>query len=676
MTEQAPIAPREELTVSFHGDDRPDEYAWLRYREDPRVLEYIRAENDYTEACLAHTKDLQQTLYEDLLGRIQETDTSAGVVWRPYRYYSRTEEGKQYEINCRSKDGAEEVLLDENARAEGHDYYAVGPYSISENHLLLAYGEDTSGGESYTVWVKDLSTGEHLADELTGAYYGLEWLNDASAFYYTVHDDAMRPYRVFLHRLGSEQAADTLVFEEPDERFFVGLDKSRSNRFIYIELTSATTSETRYAPASGGDFRVIEPRRQDIEYYAEDQGDRFLIWANDTGRNFRLVTAPVDDPSAGNWIEVVPHRDDVKIESVSVFAGHYVRRERENGLARIYVTKVSTAKTHEIEMPEPVYGAWIGANPEYDTTNLRFMYSSLTTPMSHFDYDMDTRERVLVKQDPVLGGFDKSDYATERIWATAPDGVKIPISLVYRKGTPLDGSAPCWLRAYGSYGISSDPAFRSPILPLLDRGFVFALGHIRGGGDLGKPWHDDGRMLKKRNTFTDFIACAEHLVAERYTSSDRLVIEGGSAGGLLMGAVTNMRPDLFFAVIAHVPFVDALNTILDPTLPLTVIEHEEWGNPIESEEVYRYMKSYSPYDNVEAKEYPHVLALSGMNDPRVSYWEPAKWVARLRANKTDTNVLLLKTHIEAGHGGPSGRYEALRETAFVYAFALELLKIA
>jgi oligopeptidase B len=668
-----PVAPREETTITRHGDSRPDPYAWLRNREDPRVLDYIRAENEYTEELLAHTKELQQQLYDDLLSRIQETDTSAGTPWGPYRYYHRTEEGKQYAINCRSKDGAEEVILDENVRAEGHDYYSVGPYAISDDHHLLAYGEDTTGGESYTLRVKDLTSGEHLPDELRGVYYGLAWNGGGTAFYYTVHDDAMRPHRVYLHKLGTEQTDDTLVFEEPDERFFVDVEKSHSKRFIFIGLSSATTSEAWFAPASGGDFRVIEPRRQDIEYYAEDQGERFLIWSNDTGRNFRLVTAPVDGPSAQNWIEVVPHRDDVKIESVLPFADHIVRRERENGLARIYVTKVSTGEEREIEMPEPVYGAWIGSNAEYDTSRLRFTYSSLTTPMSSFDYDMDTEQRTLVKEEPVLGGFDKDDYTTERIWADAPDGVEVPVSLVYRNGTPRDGTAPCWLVGYGSYGISSDPVFRSTRLPLLDRGFVYAIAHIRGGGDLGKPWHDDGRMLKKRNTFTDFIACADHLVAQRYTSSDRLVIEGGSAGGLLMGTVANMRPDLFFAVIAHVPFVDALNTILDPSLPLTVIEHEEWGNPIESEEIYRYMKSYSPYDNVEAKAYPHILALSGMNDPRVSYWEPAKWVARLRAMKTDSNVLALKTHIEAGHGGPSGRYDALRETALVYAFALDLL---
>jgi oligopeptidase B len=671
-----PVALREESSVTAHGDTRADPYAWLRKKDDPRVLEHLQAENAYTDSL--SSVDLEKKLYDEILSHIQETDTSPPMRWGPYEYYTRTEEGKQYGIHCRSKDGVEEILIDGNERAEGQTYYAIGNFDVRDDHSLLAFSEDVTGNESYTVRFKDLSTGELLADELTGTYYSSAWTNDGTAFYYTTHDEQMRPYRAWMHRLGTEQSDDVLVYEEKDERFFLDVSKTRSKRFVNITLASAVTSEEWFADADAPttDFRVMEPRQQEIEYYAAHHEDRFLIWVNDTGRNFRLVEAPVSDPSRASWKELVPHRDDVKIESVLAFKDFLVRYERSNALPRLHVTRVATGDEHIIEMPDPVYTASPGGNAEYETDVFRFGYTSLTTPTTTYDYDVSTRGRTLIKQQPVPGGFDAANYESERIWATASDGVKVPISLVWRKGTPRDGTAPCWLYGYGSYGISMPVAFSPNRLALLDRGFVYAIAHIRGGGDLGQPWHDDGRLMNKRNTFTDFIACAEHLIAENYTSSDRLVIHGGSAGGLLMGAVTNMRPDLFFAVIADVPFVDALNTILDPSLPLTATEWEEWGNPIESEDAYRYMKSYSPYDNVEAKAYPNILALAGFNDPRVSYWEPAKWVARLREKKTDDNVLLLKTRLDSGHGGPSGRYDALREIAFVYAFALDLLEKA
>jgi oligopeptidase B len=676
-TSAPPVAPRDDHESVVHGDIRRDPYFWLREKDDPRVLEYLAAENTYTDSVMAPTEELQQRLYDEILSRIQETDTSAPTRRPPYLYYSRTEEGKQYAILCRRTDAAdasEEILFDENAMAEGHDYFQLGTFAVSEDHTLAAYSEDFTGAESYTMRVRDLSTGENLPDVLEGTYYSFAWANDGGSFYYATHDEAMRPNRIWLHRLGTAQSDDVLVFEEPDERFFLQVGKSRSKRFVYVHSGSMTTSETWITDAAHGstDLRVIEPRRQDVEYDVDDQGDRFLIVVNDTGRNFRLVQAPIDNPGADSWEELIPHRDDVKLEFVEAFAGHIVRFEREGGLPRIVVNSVTTGDEHVIEQPEPVYGLFGGANAVYDTSVFRFGYTSLSTPMSVLDYDMNTRERTLVKEQPVLGDFDRTNYVTERVWAEAEDGTKVPISLVYRKDVPLDGSAPAWLRAYGSYGSSSDPYFSSVRLPLLDRGFVYAIAHIRGGGELGKPWHDAGRLMHKRNTFTDFIACAEHLVRTGYTSPDRLVIEGGSAGGLLMGAVTNMRPDLFGAVVAQVPFVDCVNTILDPSLPLTVTEYEEWGNPSESEEVYRYMLGYSPYDNVEAKAYPNLLVLGGMNDPRVSYWEPAKWVAKLRANKTDDNRLLLKTRLD-GHMGPSGRYDALRENAFVYAFALDVL---
>jgi oligopeptidase B len=673
-----PVAPRETHEVVAHGDQRTDPYFWLRQKDDPRVLDYLRAENAYTDAVMAPTGALQQALYDEMLSRIQETDVSAPVRRPPFVYFSRTQEGKQYAIACRRRDVAdapEEVILDENVLAEGHDYFAVGVLSVSEDHNLLAYSEDFTGAESYTLRIKDLSSGDLLPDTLEGTYYSFAWVNDGRAFYYTVHDEAMRPHRVYLHRLGTPQADDVLVFEETDERFFLNVGKARSKRFVMITSASQTTSEAWFTGAATGstEFNCVEPRLQDVEYYVEHQAERFLITTNDTGRNFRLVEAPVDRPGRESWQELIAHRDDVKLEDVEAFAEHVVRFERTGGLPRLVVSNVLTGDEHVIEQPEPVYGLFLGANPVYESRTLRFVYTSLSTPMSQFDYDMDGRERILVKRQPVLGDFDPDDYQTERVWAHAPDGVRVPVSLVYRKGTALDGSAPCWLYAYGSYGASMDPYFSSTRLTLLDRGFVFAMAHIRGGGELGKPWHDAGRLMEKRNTFTDFIACAEHLIAGGYTSVDRLVIEGGSAGGLLMGAVTNMRPDLFAVVVADVPFVDAVNTILDASLPLTVTEYEEWGNPTESEDVYRYMLSYSPYDNVEPKGYPHLLVIGGLNDPRVHYWEPAKWVAKLRGVKTDGNRLLLKTYLDTGHGGPSGRYDALRERAFVHAFALDVL---
>jgi oligopeptidase B len=675
-----PVAPRDDHESVVHGDVRHDPYFWLRDRNDPRVMDYLGAENVYTEAVMAPTEALQQQLYDEILSRIQETDTSAPTPRPPYLYYSRTEEGKQYGITCRrldEPDAPEEILFDQNAMAEGHDYFEMGTMSVSEDHTLAAYSEDFTGAESYTMRVKDLATGENLPDVLEGTYYSFAWANDGRSFYYTTHDESMRPHKIWLHRLGTAQSDDILVFEEPDERFFVSVAKSRSKRFVFVASGSMTTTEIWFTDAASGstEFRVIDPRRQDVEYDVEHQGGRFLIIVNDTGRNCRLVDVPVGDPGHDAWRELIPHRDDVKLEFVEGFAGHLVRFEREGGLPRFIVTDLGSGTEHEIDQPEPVYGLFGAGNAVYETSVFRFGYTSLSTPMSVLDYDMDTRERALVKEQPVLGDFDRTNYVTERVWAVAPDGTDVPISLVRRKDVPLDGSAPLWLRAYGSYGSSSDPYFSSVRLPLLDRGFVYAIAHIRGGGELGKPWHDAGRLMHKRNTFTDFIACAEHLVAQGYTSPDQLVIEGGSAGGLLMGAVTNMRPDLFGAVVAQVPFVDCVNTILDPSLPLTVTEYEEWGNPSESEDVYRYMLSYSPYDNVGAKTYPNLLVLGGMNDPRVSYWEPAKWVAKLRANKTDDKRLLLKTRLD-GHMGPSGRYDAFRENAFVYAFALDVLGLS
>ncbi len=526
--------------------------------------------------------------------------------------------------------------------------------------------------------MKDLATGKLLADEIPNTYYSLEWGNDNATFFYTVLDDAKRPFKVLRHTLSVKD--DTVVYHETDERFTVELSKTSSRAYIQINIASSLTSEVRYLDAAhpNGEFRVLLPRVQETEYDVTHHGDSFFIRTNDGAKTFRVVQAPVKDPSKAHWKEILPARSQTTVESITAFKDYLVVEERDRGLSQIRIQNFDgdavSPKFHYIDFPEPVYTAGVGANAEYDTRVLRYSYTSLVTPNSVFDYNMDTRERELKKQQEVLGGYDPSKYQSERVYATAPDGVKVPISLVYRKGLVRNGKAPMLLYGYGAYGISTDPTFASDRLSLLDRGFVYALAHIRGGADLGKPWHEDGRILKKRNTFTDFIACAEFLVAEKFTSPERLAIMGGSAGGLLMGAVTNLRPDLFAVVVAMVPFVDALNTMLDASLPLTVGEYEEWGNP-NQKQYYDYIKSYAPYENVVATTYPAILVTAGLNDPRVSYWEPAKWVAKLRAMKKDNRVLLLKTNMGSGHFGASGRYEHLKETAFNYAFILDSLGI-
>jgi oligopeptidase B len=641
------------------------------------VIPYLEAENRYTDEVMGRTAALRETLYKEILGRIQETDVSVPVKRDDYFYYTRTEEGKAYSIQCRkhgSLDAGEEILLDSNALAEGQKYFRLGNFAVSPDHRLLAYSIDLEGDESYTIQVKDLSTSQLLPDRIDNTYYTLEWANDNRTFFYTVLDQAKRPYRAFRHELGA--ATDALVYQEDDGRFNLGLRKTRSQRFIFIELASPLTSELHSLEADDprGEFRVLLPRRQGVEYDASHHGEYFYIRTNDQAKNFRLMRTEVNDPSGENWYEVIPARAGVTIEGVDSFEDHMVVYERERGLEKICIRDGSGFVSHYIDFPEPVYSVGATGNAEYKTNLLRFNYTSLVTPASVFDYDVHTRERELKKQYEVRGGYDASQYQSERIFAEAPDGVEVPVSLVYRKGFERNGASPLLLYGYGAYGHSIDPTFSSARLSLLDRGFVFAIAHIRGGAELGEEWHDQGKLLQKKNTFTDFIACAEHLLSARYTSTERLAIMGGSAGGLLMGAVLNLRPELFHAAIAKVPFVDTLNTMLDPTLPLTIAEYEEWGNP-EQEEFYRYIRSYSPYDNVVSREYPAMLVTAGLNDPRVSYWEPAKWVAKLRALKTDlrmtdSNVLLLKTDMGSGHFGPSGRYEGIKEVAFDYAFLL------
>jgi oligopeptidase B len=665
----AKIVPKE---IAVHDDTRVDHYAWLRERENPDVIAYLEAENAHTEQVMAHTKPLQEALYKEILGRIQETDLSVPVKRDDYFYYTRTEEGKAYGISCRkhgSLDAPEEILLDANVLAAGEKYFRLGNFSVSPDHRLLAYSTDVQGDETYTIVVKDLATGELLPDRIANTYYSLEWANDNRTFFYTTLDPARRPYRLFRHQLGA--ASDDLVYEEQDGRFVLGVGRTRSRRFLVLHLSSALTSEVRHLEADNplGAFLVMLPRKQDVEYDASHHGEFFYIRTNEGAKNFRLMRTPVANPSRDNWEEVIPARTGITIEGVDSFEDHLVVYERERGLEKIAIHDSNGVFRHYIEFPEPVYTVGATGNAEYSTKTLRFVYTSLVTPASVFDYNIETRQRDLKKQYEVKGGYDASQYQSERIFATAPDGVEVPISLVYRRGFEKNGQSSLLLYAYGSYGHSIDPGFSSERLSLLDRGFVFAIAHVRGGAELGEEWHDHGKLLAKKNTFADFIASAEHLIRNRYTAAVHLAIMGGSAGGLLVGAVLNMRPDLFRAAVAKVPYVDNVNTGLDPTLPLTISEYEEWGNP-QTKEYYDYIKSYSPYENVAPREYPIMLVTAGLNDPRVSYWEPAKWVAKLRAMKKDKNVLLLKTNMGSGHFGPSGRYEGIKEVAFDYAFLL------
>jgi oligopeptidase B len=682
---EPPVARAIPRTTTVHGEVRTDEYFWLRDREDPEVLAYLQAENRYTESVMASTAELRERLFAEMRGRIKETDLSVPERIDGWLYYHRTVEGAQYPIYCRravasSPDdpAAEEVLLDLNPLAEGHAYFRLGAFEPSPDHRLLVYSVDTSGAESFTLVVKDLATGTLLPETIANVSAGGVWANDSRTLFYVVLDEARRPYRLYRHRLGDNPADDVLVHEEADESFFVDVDRTRSRAFLLLELTSHSTAEVRFVSADRPDepFRTIEPRRHGIEYSVTHHGDRFLLTTNDGATDFRLVSAPVADPSRARWTELLPPRPAVKLDSVDAFRDHLVVYEREAGLRQIRILELGEGGgEHLVAFPEPVYTFYQHENPEFDTSLLRFTYTSMVTPSAVVDYDLAARTWTVRKQTEVLGGYDPARYRSERLFATAPDGAQVPISLVYQ--LPLErpgGPRPLLLNGYGAYGVSYDPTFSSSSLSLLDRGFVVAIAHIRGGEELGRAWYEGGRLLHKPNTFSDFIAAAEHLIAGGYTSSERLAISGGSAGGLLMGAVTNRRPDLFRAVVAEVPFVDVVNTMLDATLPLTVIEYDEWGNPNEPE-AYRCIRSYSPYDNLRAQAYPHLLLTAGLNDPRVAYWEPAKLTARLRALKTDANRLLLKTNMGAGHGGASGRWDFLREVAFKYAFLLFVMEL-
>jgi oligopeptidase B len=695
----APIARKDPRDLPLHGHTLHDDYAWLREKENPETLEYLNAENAYTGAIMEPAQPLIDALYAEMLSHIQQTDVSVPYRDGRFDYYSRTQEGRQYPLYCRVPAPAgsptrpvppvdgfadEQILLDVNQLAEGEAFMSLGATSITDDGNWLAYTTDNTGFRQYTLHVKNLLTGETM-QALAVRVGSAVWAEDNRTLFYSVEDEeTKRPYQIFRRMLDQNSSGFSqaeLAWEEPDERFNVGVGRTRDGKYLVAEAASHTTSEQWFLSASDpqGSFQRIEPRRENIEYYVDHREGLFFIRVNDAGRNFRLVTAPVEQCSREHWREILPHRDDVMLEDADLFRNFYVACERFQGLPRLrihYLSALATgaSEAREISFPEPTYTAAPGINREFNTQSYRYGYYSLVTPSSTFEYDIPSGKSTLLKQLEIPGGFDRSLYASERIFATAQHGVQVPVSLVYRKDKFHRGENPLYVYAYGSYGYSLPIGFSSNRLSLLDRGMVLAYAHIRGGGEMGKPWHDAGRMMQKLNTFTDFISATEHLIAQGYGVRDRVAIEGGSAGGLLMGAVSNMRPDLFRVVLSHVPFVDVMNTMLDATLPLTVAEYEEWGNPNE-EPAFRTMLAYSPYDNLAAKGYPAMLVKTSLHDSQVMYWEPAKYVAKLRSLKTDNNLLLLHTNMQAGHGGASGRYDYLKEIAFDYAFLLWQLEV-
>ncbi len=670
----APIAKKIPQTFEKFNDKRGDDYFWLREKENPAVVDYLKAENAHTDAVMGHLNGFQETLYKDMLSRIKETDDNVPYLKRGYWYNSRTEMGKQYPIFTRRKGtlaAKEEITLDGNALAQGQKFMAVGAMQVSPDGKLLAYSVDFTGFRQYTLHFKNLETGEVLADKIERVT-SLAWANDNKTVFYVTEDaTTKRPDKFFRHQLGVKN--DPMLFEEKDELYSIGVDGTRDDAYIILTSESSETTEQQLLDATkpDGKFVVYQKRKDNIKYFVDHHDKNFLIVTNDTGRNSRLVKAAVSATAdVKNWQEIIPHRKDVKLDGVDVFKSFFVAIEKKSGLPQLRVFDVKTMQPHAMVFPETAYDASPGQNAEFDTKLYRFTYSSLVTPNSVYDYDVAKRQRILKKQQPVLGDYKLDDYQVERIHAKAKDGTLVPISLVYKKSLRNSGVAqPTLLYGYGSYGISMPLGFRSSCLALLDRGVIYAIVHIRGGGEMGKQWHDDGKMMKKMNTFTDFIAAAEHMIAKKYTQSSQLAVQGGSAGGLLMGAITNLRPDLFKAVVSQVPFVDVMNTMLDASLPLTVGEYLEWGNPNE-EQAYKYMRSYSPYDNLKAGTFPAMLIETSLNDSQVMYWESAKYVARLRTLKTDNNPLVLKTNLDAGHGGASGRYDYLKEIAVTYSFVL------
>jgi oligopeptidase B len=667
-----PVAKKVPKSVTLHGDTRVDNYGWIREKSNPEVLDYLKAENTYAEGMTAGNAALSKSLYDEMLSHIKQTDANVPYREHGWYYYTRTEEGKQYAFYARKKgstDAPEEIVLDMNKLAEGQKFMGLGAYVPSDDGNLLAYSTDNTGYRQYTLHVRDLKTGSDIESNVAEKVGSVIWAADNKTIFYTVENPAKRQWRMYRHTVGSKD--DALVYEEKDELYDLDANRSLSGDWIFIHSDSKTTTEESVIPAAdpAAKPRLILARKEGHKYYGDHRGDRFYFLTNDAGINFRVVSAPVADPAQKNWTEVIAYRKPVRIESIDLFANHLVARERENGLSQLEIVDLRDGKAHRVNFPEPTYSLGGAQNHEFDAKLFRYSYNSFVTPNSVYDYDMEARTSTLLKQTEVPG-YDKTQYVSERIWAKARDGVRVPVSIVYKKGIdPHSGANPLWLTAYGSYGSSSNAGFSFARIPLLDRGVVYALAHIRGGGDMGKEWHEAGRMMTKKNTFTDFIACAEDLVKEKYTTPSKLVISGGSAGGLLMGAVTNMRPDLFQGVVAYVPFVDVMNTMLDPTLPLTTQEYIEWGNPNEKD-AYVYMKSYDPYSNVTKKAYPNMLVRTSLNDSQVGYWDGVKWVAKLRDNTTSKNPILLRVNMGAGHGGASGRYDALKDTAADYAWML------
>ncbi len=677
---EPPCAKRLPQTLETHGHARIDDYYWLRERDDPEVIAYLEAENEYTSKVMAHTDAFQESLFEEIKARIKQDDSSVPYKLKDFYYYVRFEEGRQYPIHCRRREtleAPESIMLNLNELAAGHDFYALSGLAVSHDQNIIAYAEDTRGRRIYSIRFKDLDTGETLDDAIPEVTGNMVWANDNKTLFYGKQDLAtLRSHQIYRHTLGTQVGADVLVYEEPDDTFTCYVGKTKSRRFIVIGCSQTVSNEYRFLNADEptAEFRLFAPRVRDHEYSIDHYDGHFYVRSNDRAQNFRLMRTPEGDTAQSNWEEVIAHREEVLLRSFELFKDHLVLEERKDGLARIRIIPWKGGGEHYLDFGEPTYLAYVGLNPEAKSQTLRYGYTSLTTPNSTYDYDMGTREKVLLKREEVLGGFDPADYTTERLHAAARDGTKVPISIVYRNDRPNASSGPLLLSGYGSYGISTNATFSSSRLSLLDRGFAFAIAHVRGGQELGRRWYDDGKLLKKKNTFTDFLDCADHLAEQGYTSPGRLFATGGSAGGLLMGAVVNMRPELFCGVVTRVPFVDVVTTMLDDDIPLTTGEYDEWGNP-NDKAYYDYILSYSPYDNVSPKAYPNILVTTGLHDSQVQYWEPAKWVAKLRANKTGGNRLLLKTNIEAGHGGASGRYDAYKETALNYAFMLDLAGI-
>jgi oligopeptidase B len=672
-----PIAKAIPQKLEKHGHVRIDNYYWLRDRENPDVIDYLKAENAYKDEKLAHTKELQETLFEEMKGRIKKDDSSVPYQVDDYFYYTRYEKGKEYPIHCRKKDSlenAEEILIDVNIIAEGKDYCSVsGGANVSPDHRYLLYGTDFVSRRIYTLYIKDLTTGELLSDIIPDVTGNAVWAADNRTIFYSKQDpETLRSFQIYRHVIGNDIADDELIFEEKDDTFRTYVYKTKSKKFIAIFCSSTLTNEAQILEADNpnGEFRMFLPREREHEYSIDHAGDHFYIHTNWEAKNFRLMRCGEQETDKSNWEEVIPHREDVLLEDIELFQNYLVLDERKGGLNHIRIIP-NEGEEHYLPFDEAAYMAGTANNPNYASEWLRFTYQSMTTPGSVFDYNMRTGEKILRKEQEVLGDFDKTNYRTERLFAPAKDGIQVPISIAYHKDTAIDGKAPLLLYGYGSYGHSMDAYFSTTRLSLLDRGFVFAIAHIRGGEEMGRAWYDDGRMLNKINTFTDFIACGEHLVAKKYCAPDKLYAMGGSAGGLLMGAIMNLKPEIWAGIVAAVPFVDVVTTMLDDTIPLTTGEYDEWGNP-NDKTYYDYILSYSPYDQVEAKAYPPTLVTTGLHDSQVQYWEPAKWVARLREMKTDDNVLMLHTNMEAGHGGKSGRFEALREVAMEYAFLLTL----